>query len=58
MINDNFVFVYMQACGTGALPLAECGPVWQLGIIALLLVVSVTALLGFRMRKSVPSAEF
>ncbi|MGE0558866.1 MAG: hypothetical protein AB7E73_04635 [Burkholderiales bacterium] len=50
MINDNFVFVYVRACGTGKLPLAECGPVWQLGVIALLLATTVLALLALRMR--------
>jgi len=50
MNNNNFVIHYVQACSSNQLPISDCGPVWQLGIIAVLLVMAVTSLLimGFR----------
>lgn len=50
MSNENFIITYVHACSSNRLPLADCGPVWQLGIIAALLVMAVTTLLilGFR----------
>jgi hypothetical protein len=41
--------IYVQDCANGALPVSECGPVWQLGLIALLLVCAVVALVVLRL---------
>ena len=50
MTQDHFVVSYVHACSANQLPIADCGPVWQLGIIAVLLVMAVTTLviMGFR----------
>ncbi len=56
MAGQNFVFAYMEACFSGKLPFGDCGPVWQIGIIALLLVLSVAALFVLRLRSDPQSA--
>ena len=50
MGGGNYVVSYVQACAGGALPLSECGPAWQMGVIAVLLVASVMALIVLRLR--------
>lgn len=47
---------YVHACTSGKLPLSECGPVWQLGIIAALLVCAVLALVVLRFHSRMKSA--
>lgn len=47
---QNFIAGYIQACTSGRLPVSECGPVWQLSVIAAFLVAAVAALLVLRMR--------
>lgn len=56
-MNEHFVVSYVQACGTGKLALAECGAVWQMGVIGLLLVSAIAALLVLRMRDRADSAQ-
>ncbi len=50
MNNENFVLHYVQACSSNQLPIGDCGPVWQLGIIAVLLIMAIGSLvvLSFR----------
>jgi len=48
MVADTVVMSYVYACTGGSLPLSECGPVWQLGIIATLLFFAVFALVALR----------
>jgi hypothetical protein len=50
MNNENFVIHYVQACTSNQLSLADCGPVWQLGIIATLLVMAIASLLILSIR--------
>lgn len=50
MNNENFIITYVHACSSNQLPLADGGPVWQLGIIAALLVIAVTSLLVMGLR--------
>lgn len=50
MNNLDFVVTYVQSCTAGRLGVSDCGPVWQLGVIAVLLVVMVTVLLVLRLR--------
>lgn len=50
MDNLGFVVTYVQSCTAGKLGIGDCGPVWQLGVIAALLAVSVTILLVLRLR--------
>lgn len=56
-MNEHFVVSYVQACGTGKLALSECGAVWQMGVIGLLLVSAIAALLVLRMRDRADSAR-
>lgn len=44
------VLSFVQSCVTGALGASECGPVWQLLVIAALLAASITTLLVMRLR--------
>ena len=48
MTSKDVVLGYVSACTGGSLPLSECGPVWQLGIIAALLVAAVLSLVVLR----------
>jgi hypothetical protein len=48
MGSGKFVVTYLQACTSGNLPLSECGPVWQLGIIAVLVVSAIIVLIAVR----------
>jgi hypothetical protein len=50
MTTRNFLLNYLEACANGGLGPAECGPMWQLGVIAALLVVAITVLLVLRWR--------
>ena len=44
------VLELVNACSSGRLALSDCGPVWQLGVIAAFLVVMVATLLVLRLR--------
>ncbi len=48
MDNGNFILSYVQACASGRLALSDCGPVWQLGIIATLLMGGIMLLVLLR----------
>jgi hypothetical protein len=50
MGTQNFIVGYIQACTSGRLPFSECGPIWQLFVIAAFLVAAVATLLVLRMR--------
>jgi hypothetical protein len=50
MGEQHFIISYMRACASHALPGAECGPVWQLSIIAALVALAVMALIVLRLR--------
>jgi hypothetical protein len=41
MGSENFILSYVHACAAGKLTLADCGPVWQLGIIATILTAAI-----------------
>jgi H+/Cl- antiporter ClcA len=56
MSGQHFVLAYLQACAGGKLPISECGPVWQLLVIAMLLAVAVAALLVLRKRPKAQSS--
>lgn len=51
MGGQNAVLWYVNSCASGKLGMSECGPVWQLLIIAILLVVAVGALVFLRTRR-------
>ena len=50
MSNQNFIFGYVEACAGGSLRFADCGPVWQMGGIAALLVLALAVLAMLRLR--------
>ena len=52
MGNQGFVLAYVQSCTNGTLGMAECGPIWQLGVIAALLLVAIIALAALRLRRA------
>ena len=56
MGNQNFIFSYIEACASGSLRLADCGPVWQMGIIVALLVLAMGILIALRWRAGLQSA--
>lgn len=55
MGGQNFIMNYIQACTSGRLPFSECGPIWQLFVIAAFLVAAVATLLVMRMRPRAPA---
>lgn len=45
-VNDgNFVLSYVQECASGKVAFNDCGPVWQFGVIAFVLVAVIILLL-------------
>jgi hypothetical protein len=50
MGTQNLIVSYIQSCTSGRLSLSDCGPIWQLGVIAALLLIAVVALLVMRVR--------
>lgn len=50
MGNLNFLLNYIQSCVGGRLQAADCGVVWQLGIILALVVLMVLTLVVMRLR--------
>ena len=44
------MFEYVKSCAAGTLGVTDCGPVWQLGVIAAFLVVAIAALVVLRLR--------
>ena len=51
MGNQSVVLAYVQSCASGALGAAECGPIWQLGVIAVLLVAAIVTLAVLQLRR-------
>jgi hypothetical protein len=50
-VGDRGIIIdYVHSCTAGALGMSDCGPVWQLGVIAGFLVIAVTALVILRVR--------
>ncbi len=50
MGTQNLILSYIQSCTSGRLGMSDCGPIWQLGVIAALLLIAVVALLVMRLR--------
>jgi hypothetical protein len=48
--NTVFLVTYVEGCAKGVIGLGECGPVWQLGLIAGLLIAAILALAAIRLR--------
>ena len=50
MGDGGIVMEYVKSCAAGTLGLTDCGPVWQLGVVAAFLVVAIAALVVLRLR--------
>ena len=50
MGTQGFVLAYVHSCTTGTLATGECGPVWHLLVIAVLLLAAITTLIVLRLR--------
>lgn len=51
MMGDRGIVIeYVRSCTAGALGMSDCGPVWQLGVIAGLLVLAISTLVVLRLR--------
>lgn len=46
MNDENFLLSYVQECASGKVPFNDCGPVWQFGVIAAMLVAAIILLLA------------
>jgi hypothetical protein len=58
MGDGGIVIEYVRSCTAGALQMSDCGPVWQLGVIAGFLVLAIVTLVVLRLRAAaVPSGE-
>jgi len=50
MGDRGIIVEYVRSCTTGALGVSDCGPVWQLGVIAALLTAAILTLVVLRLR--------
>jgi len=50
MGSQNAILWYINSCASGKLGMSECGPVWQMLIIAVFLLLAVVALVVLRLR--------
>ena len=55
MGDRGIIVEYVRSCTAGALGASDCGPVWQLGIIAAFLVAAITTLVVLRLRAAARS---
>jgi hypothetical protein len=55
MGDRGFIIEYMRSCAGGTLGISDCGPVWQLGLIAAFLVLALATLLILRLRAGAPA---
>ena len=49
MNTTGLVMELVDACASGRLRVSDCGPVWQMGVIAVLLVIMVATLVVLRL---------
>jgi hypothetical protein len=57
MSGANFILNYVQACASGKLSMAECGPIWQMAVIAVFLLLALAVLLVLRLRAGAAPRE-
>jgi len=51
MMGDRGIVIeYVRSCTAGTLGVSDCGPVWQLGIIAAFLAAAIVTLVVLRLR--------
>ena len=51
MGNRGIIIEFLRSCTAGSLGVSDCGPVWQLGIIAAFLVAAIATLVVLRLRR-------
>jgi hypothetical protein len=56
MNTQNLILGFIQSCLSGRLGMSDCGPIWQLGVIAVFLLVAIATLLVLRLRSG-PAAQ-
>jgi hypothetical protein len=50
-VGDRGIIIeYVRSCTAGSLAISDCGPVWQLGIIAACLAAAIVTLVVLRLR--------
>ena len=49
MGNLAFIATYLDFCASGKLPLADCGPAWQMLVIVALLLLAISTLAALRL---------
>jgi len=52
MSTQSLVLGFVQSCISGRLGMSDCGPIWQLAVIAVFLLIAVVTLLVLRLRGS------
>jgi hypothetical protein len=57
MGDRGIVIEYVRSCTAGTLGMSDCGPVWQLGVIAAFLVIAVATLVVLRLRAVAQSSN-
>ncbi|MGH8702850.1 MAG: hypothetical protein ACREVR_16980 [Burkholderiales bacterium] len=55
MGDRGIIVEYVRSCTAGALGASDCGPVWQLGIIAALLFAAIATLVVLRLHAAARS---
>ena len=50
MGGQDVILWYVNSCASGKLAMSECGPVWQMLIIAVCLLLAIAALVVLRLR--------
>ena len=57
MGNLAFIATYLDFCASGKLPLADCGPAWQMLVIVVLLVLAILTLAVLRLRSGAQASN-
>ena len=57
MGNLAFIATYLDSCASGKLPLADCGPAWQMLVIVVLLVLAILTLAVLRLRSGAQASN-
>jgi hypothetical protein len=51
-VPQGILISYVESCTNGSLGMSECGPIWQLGVIAALLFAAIATLAVLQFRKA------
>ena len=56
-MGNHFILTYVQSCTSGKLGMSDCGPIWQMAVIAAFLLAAVATLLVLRFRSRTESEK-